>query len=39
MPAAPDAILQDQEGRTVLRFERTLRHSPERVWRAINSAP
>ncbi|TML30313.1 MAG: SRPBCC family protein [Actinobacteria bacterium] len=35
MPAAPDAILQDQEGRTVLRFERTLRHSPERVWRAL----
>jgi uncharacterized protein YndB with AHSA1/START domain len=31
----PDAVLQDQEGRTVLRFERRLRHSPERVWRAL----
>jgi uncharacterized protein YndB with AHSA1/START domain len=35
MPAAPDAILQDHEGRSVLRFERTLRHPPERVWRAL----
>ena len=35
MPAAPDAILQDQEGRSVLRFERILRHPPERVWRAL----
>jgi uncharacterized protein YndB with AHSA1/START domain len=35
MPVAPDAILQDQEGRSVLRFERILRHPPERVWRAL----
>ena len=35
MPAAPGAILQDHEGRTALRFERTLGHSPERVWRAL----
>lgn len=35
MPAAPDAILQDQAGRSVLRFERTLRHPPERVWKAL----
>lgn len=35
MPVAPEAILQDQEGRSVLRFERTLRHPPERVWRAL----
>ena len=30
-----DAILEDDRGRTVLRFERTLRHPPERVWRAL----
>ena len=35
MPVAPDAILQDQEGRAVLRFERKLAHPPERVWRAL----
>jgi Activator of Hsp90 ATPase homolog 1-like protein len=35
MPVAPDAILQDQEGRSVLRFERILRYPPERVWRAL----
>jgi len=35
MPIAPEAILQDQEGRSVLRFERTLSHPPERVWRAL----
>jgi uncharacterized protein YndB with AHSA1/START domain len=35
MPAAADAILQDQQGRAVLRFERTLGHSPDRVWRAL----
>lgn len=34
MPAA-DAVLQQRDGRTVLRFERLLRHSPERVWRAL----
>jgi hypothetical protein len=32
---APEAILQDEEGRSVLRFERLLRHPPERVWRAL----
>jgi uncharacterized protein YndB with AHSA1/START domain len=32
---APKAILQDEEGRSVLRFERLLRHPPERVWRAL----
>jgi hypothetical protein len=31
MPVAADAILTDQQGRAVLRFERTLRHPPERV--------
>jgi uncharacterized protein YndB with AHSA1/START domain len=35
MPAAPDAILEDHEGRTVLRFERVLRHPVERVWSAL----
>jgi uncharacterized protein YndB with AHSA1/START domain len=35
MPVAPEAILQDQQGRSVLRFERTLAHQPERVWRAL----
>jgi hypothetical protein len=34
MPVAPEAILQDQEGRAMLRFERKLAHPPERVWRA-----
>lgn len=28
MRAAPDAILEDHEGRTVLRFERLLEHPP-----------
>jgi predicted 3-demethylubiquinone-9 3-methyltransferase (glyoxalase superfamily)/uncharacterized protein YndB with AHSA1/START domain len=35
MPAAADAILEDHEGRTVLRFERRLGHPPERVWGAL----
>jgi uncharacterized protein YndB with AHSA1/START domain len=35
MPVAPEAILQDQAGRSMLRFERTLRHPPERVWSAL----
>src|ERR1700753_770787 len=34
MPAA-DATLEDREGRTVLRFERSLGHPPERVWAAL----
>jgi uncharacterized protein YndB with AHSA1/START domain len=35
LPLTPDAILADHEGRTVLRFERVLRHSAERVWSAL----
>jgi uncharacterized protein YndB with AHSA1/START domain len=35
MPVAPEAVLQDQEGRPMLRFERVLGHPPERVWRAL----
>jgi uncharacterized protein YndB with AHSA1/START domain len=35
MSAAADAILQDDQGRAVLRFERRLNHSPERVWTAL----
>jgi len=34
MPHA-DAILEDQDGRTVLRFERVLAHPPATVWRAL----
>jgi uncharacterized protein YndB with AHSA1/START domain len=34
MPGA-DAILEDRDGRVVLRFERVLRHPPERVWAAL----
>jgi uncharacterized protein YndB with AHSA1/START domain len=30
-----DATLEDDQGRTILRFERVLRHPPERVWRAL----
>jgi uncharacterized protein YndB with AHSA1/START domain len=35
MPASPDALLQDHEGRPVLRFERVLAQPPERVWKAL----
>jgi uncharacterized protein YndB with AHSA1/START domain len=36
MPAAhATAILTDENNRAVLRFERRLPHSPERVWRAL----
>ena len=35
MSASADAVLQDDRGRAVLRFERRLRHRPERVWRAL----
>jgi uncharacterized protein YndB with AHSA1/START domain len=35
MPNAADAILQDDQGRAVLRFERLLHHPPERVWRTL----
>jgi len=34
MPAA-DATLQELDGKPALRFERVLRHPPERVWRAL----
>jgi uncharacterized protein YndB with AHSA1/START domain len=34
-PIAADAVLQDEQGRSILRFERPLRHSPERVWEAL----
>jgi uncharacterized protein YndB with AHSA1/START domain len=37
MPNA-DAVLQDDRGRTVLRFERTLDHPPDRVWRYLTEA-
>jgi predicted 3-demethylubiquinone-9 3-methyltransferase (glyoxalase superfamily)/uncharacterized protein YndB with AHSA1/START domain len=33
--ATADAILEDDEGRTVLRFERRLDHPPQRVWAAL----
>src|SRR5947209_3711923 len=32
-------LLSDDEGRSVLRFERRLSHSPERVWRALTERP
>ena len=35
MPVSAEAILQDESGRAVLRFERRLSHSPERVWNAL----
>jgi uncharacterized protein YndB with AHSA1/START domain len=35
MPSAANAVLRDEEGRSVLRFERVLPHPPERVWRAL----
>jgi uncharacterized protein YndB with AHSA1/START domain len=34
MPAA-DATLEERDGKPALRFERTLRHAPERVWLAL----
>jgi uncharacterized protein YndB with AHSA1/START domain len=34
MPEA-DAVLEEVDGRPALRFERVLRHPPERVWRAL----
>jgi uncharacterized protein YndB with AHSA1/START domain len=37
MPKA-DAVMQDDRGRTVLRFERTLDHPPDRVWRYLTEA-
>jgi hypothetical protein len=35
MSDGADAILQDHEGRAVLRFERPLSYPLERVWRAL----
>jgi uncharacterized protein YndB with AHSA1/START domain len=35
MPVAPEAILQDHEGRSMLRFERHLHHPPDWVWQAL----
>jgi uncharacterized protein YndB with AHSA1/START domain len=35
MSRHPDAILSDEHGRAMLRFERVLAHSPERVWQAL----
>ncbi|MFN2557060.1 MAG: SRPBCC family protein [Nitriliruptorales bacterium] len=35
MPSAPDAILEDHEGRSLLRFERVLHSPPGRVWKAL----
>jgi uncharacterized protein YndB with AHSA1/START domain len=35
MSNAPEAVLQDQDGRAMLRFERVLPHPPEKVWRAL----
>jgi uncharacterized protein YndB with AHSA1/START domain len=34
-PVTADAVLQDEQGRSILRFERALRHPPERVWEAL----
>lgn len=35
MPDADATLLQDDSGRAVLRFERELAQSPQRVWRAL----
>jgi uncharacterized protein YndB with AHSA1/START domain len=34
MPSA-DATLEERDGKPALRFERVLRHPPERIWRAL----
>jgi uncharacterized protein YndB with AHSA1/START domain len=34
----PDATMREERGRTVLRFERLLRHPPQRVWEALTEA-
>ena len=39
MPDAADAIKQDHNGRTMLRFERVLGHPIERVWGALIEPP
>jgi uncharacterized protein YndB with AHSA1/START domain len=35
MPDVPNAVLEETQGRALLRFERELAHPPERVWRAL----
>jgi uncharacterized protein YndB with AHSA1/START domain len=35
MPLTPDATMYEEGGHTVIRFERVLRHPPERVWSAL----
>jgi predicted 3-demethylubiquinone-9 3-methyltransferase (glyoxalase superfamily)/uncharacterized protein YndB with AHSA1/START domain len=35
MPVSADAILEDAQGRLVLRFERLLDHPPDQVWLAL----
>jgi uncharacterized protein YndB with AHSA1/START domain len=35
MPDEHAVLMRDERGRSVLRFERLLEHSPERVWRAL----
>jgi uncharacterized protein YndB with AHSA1/START domain len=35
MSAAVNATLEERDGKPALRFERVLRHAPERVWRAL----
>jgi len=37
MPDRATAVLQDEEGRAVLRFQRRLAHPPSRVWRALTA--
>ena len=34
-PVVADAVLRDDQGRSILRFERTLHHPPERLWQAL----
>lgn len=38
MPVSAEAVLMDEHGRFVLRFERTLHHPPARVWIALTEA-
>ena len=38
MPVAADAVLQDDQGRALLRFERRLSHPPEKVWSALTES-
>jgi uncharacterized protein YndB with AHSA1/START domain len=37
MPGPGYAVLEDDEGRALLRFERVLPHPPERVWSALTA--